>query len=225
MPFTAQQFLDVFRAYNEAVWPLQFVFYALAVAAIALSLRNTMTTTNRVVGAILTFLWLWMGVVYQLIFFRTINPLASAFGVLFILQAALFGWFGIATTRLSFRPQRDWAGVVGWVLIAYALVGYPLIGYALGQHYPAMPTFGLSCPTTIFTIGLLLWAARPIPKALLIIPILWSMLGLSAATTLGIREDLGLIVAGAFAVALLFQPATTSRKKAAVRSQFALHKT
>jgi len=206
-PFTAQQFFDVFREYNEAVWPMQVVFYALAVIMVAFVVRSRSATTSRVAGALLSLLWLWMGIVYHLTFFRTINPLATAFGVLFIIQAVLFGWFGVWTSRLSFHPQIGWNGIMGWVLLTYALVAYPLLGYAFGQRYPSVPTFGLPCPTTIFTIGLLLWADRSLPKILLIIPIAWSVLGLSAAISLGVREDFGLFVAGLFAAMLLFRRA------------------
>jgi Family of unknown function (DUF6064) len=43
----------------------------------------------------------------------------------------------------------------------------------------------------IFTFGLLLWTDARMPKWVLVVPLLWSVLGLSAATTLGMVEDLG----------------------------------
>jgi hypothetical protein len=52
------------------------------------------------------------------------------------------------------------------------------------------------CPTTIFTFGLLLWTERAVPKYLLVIPLLWTVIGSSAAWLLGFWEDLGLLVAG-----------------------------
>jgi hypothetical protein len=51
-------------------------------------------------------------------------------------------------------------------------------------------------PTTIFTSGILLWTRSTLPKILLVIPLLWSIIGFSAAVSLGIREDIGLLVAG-----------------------------
>jgi hypothetical protein len=81
-------------------------------------------------------------------------------------------------------------------------VAYPLLGYAAGHRYPATPTFGLPCPTTIFTLGLLLWADRPMPRWLLAVPIAWSALGASAALQLGVPEDLGLVAAGVTSLAL-----------------------
>lgn len=48
----------------------------------------------------------------------------------------------------------------------------PSLGVAIGHTYPAQPTFGLPCPTTIFTFGLLLWVRPPVPWSLLVIPVL-----------------------------------------------------
>lgn len=45
-------------------------------------------------------------------FFRTINPAAVAFGILFIIQGALFGWFGVLRRQLMFRARlkhADWS--------------------------------------------------------------------------------------------------------------------
>ena len=50
--------------------------------------------------------------------------------------------------------------------------------------------------TTIFTFGILLWTRSKLPKILLGIPLLWSTIGFSGAVSLGIREDIGLLVAG-----------------------------
>lgn len=74
---------------------------------------------------------------------------------------------------------------------------------------PAMPTFGLPCPTTIYTLGLLLWAERPMPRWLLTVPLAWSVLGASAARQLGVWEDLGLVAAGVLAGLLVFMPQTS----------------
>jgi hypothetical protein len=198
IPFTTEQFLDVFRRYNEGVWPAQWVLLAGGVLGLALTLR-TGRRSARFIGLLLAFLWLWMGVVYHLKYFPAINPAAVYFGVAFIVQAALFAWFGAWRGRLEFRARADGAGVLGGILVAYALVGYPLLGLALGHRYPASPTFGLPCPTTIFTFGLLLWTRPPVPRAVLVVPALWSVIGVSAAVQLGMREDFGLLVAGALA--------------------------
>ena len=53
----------------------------------------------------------------------------------------------------------------------------------------------MPCPTTIFTFGVLLWAAPRIPLRLLIIPVSWTLLGISAARSHGVVQDYALPVA------------------------------
>ena len=94
--------------------------------------------------------------------------------------------------------------MVGWAFVVYAMVVYPIIGALSGHGYPNSPAFGLvPCPTTIFTFGLLLWSDRKVPKYLLVLPFVWSLIGFTAALTLGIREDYGLLVAGLVGTAML----------------------
>lgn len=203
IPFTAEQFFEVMRRYNEAVWPAQWAAALLALVAIAVAWHGTTPRAGRIVSGILALLWLWVGVAYHLLFFRAINPGATLFGALFIAQAALFAWMGVWQTHLAFRPRPDWTGLMGGLLLLYALVVYPVLGRAFGERYPALPTFGLPCPTTIFTIGLLLWATRSIPRTVFLIPIAWAALGEQAAVNFGVLEDLGLTVAGVLAVIAL----------------------
>ena len=203
LPFTTDQFLGVFERYNEAIWPLHVVAYALGLVAVALALRPR-RHSDRVIAAILAAFWLWMGLVYHLVFFRQINPAATLFGSAFALQGLLWLWAGVVHSRLSFRAGRDVASLVGGAFVLYAMVVYPIIGALLGHGYPQSPSFGVApCPTTIFTFGLLLWSERPVPRLLLVIPLLWSLLGVSATISLGIREDLGLVVAALLGTALL----------------------
>lgn len=204
LPFSDQQFLDVFRLYNESVWPAQWVLASAALAALWLALRPGRGPA-RAVSAILAGLWLWAGLAYHVVFFTLINGAALGFGVLFVVQAALFAWLALRGT-LVFHPRRDAAGVAGGALVAYALVIYPLIGYALGHRFPEAPTFGLPCPTTIFTFGLLLWARPTVPRIALVIPSVWAIIGTSAAVRLGMTEDLGLGAAMLLALTLFISP-------------------
>jgi len=194
-PFTIEQFLGVFRAYNEAVWPMQIVFYGVAAAGGALAVRPR-PGSGQWISGLLALLWAWMGVVYHWDFFRSINPAAGLFAAMFVLQAVLFLGAGVVRPRLAFRARPDGVGAAGAALIAYGLIVYPILGALSGHPYPEGPTFGLPCPTTIFTLGLLLWAERPVPLWVVAIPALWSLIGASAAVSLGMIEDYVLPVAG-----------------------------
>lgn len=209
LPFTVEQFFDVFRQYNERVWPAQLFLLAAATIALLLTVRPG-ERAGRSVSGILALLWLWMGVIYHIGFFRDINPAAVLFGALSIVQALLLTWLGVREGRLTFRSHGA-AHVWGWVHIGYALLLYPLLGAWLGHRYPLAPTFGLPCPTTIFTFGIFLWARPPIPRALVVIPGLWAILGTSAAFQLGMLEDVGLLIAALVALPVLLRGGRAER--------------
>lgn len=137
-----------------------------------------------------------MGVAYHWSFFSFINKGAYLFGAVFVVQALLLAYYGLIKQRLSFQFTRDVYGLTGLVFVLFALAVYPALGYYSGHIYPSSPTFGLPCPTTIFTFGIFLWSDRKIPLAVFVIPLLWSIIGFSAAFLLGIKEDIGLLVAG-----------------------------
>lgn len=203
LPFTQEQFFGVFSRYNEAVMPLQIGLVLLGLSAFgAMVVRRR--DSDRVVSAILAGLWIWMGVVYHLIYFREVNPAATLFGVMFLGGAAVFAWVGVVQGRLVFDCESRARRIAGHALIAYALVGYPLLSAILGREFPEMPTFGLPCPTTIFTIGMLAFLSAPFPRYVFAIPIAWALIGSQAALLLGVYEDLGLLVAGLAGVWLAF---------------------
>jgi hypothetical protein len=201
-PFTVEQFLQVFKTYNQSVFPLQIIFYFLAILIIFMAAKR-IKGADKLINLILSFFWLWMGIVYHLIFFSAINKAAYLFGSLFIVQGILFFYLGVIKQKLNYEFLQNKWGVLGLVLMLFALFIYPLLGYLFGHGYPLSPTFGVPCPTTIFSFGIFLWSTGGFPKVLLIIPFLWSLLGFSAATTLGIKEDTALLVAGFLTTAIL----------------------
>jgi hypothetical protein len=195
LPFTVDQFFDVFARYNQQVWPMQIVLVLLAFICLILLFRAGIFA-GRVIAAVLAFYQIWIAVAYHFILFSRINPAAWLFGLLSIAGAAAFAWFGVAKSRLGFRFKRGWPGIAGTGLILYALAVYPWIGTLIGHHYPATPTFGLPCPTTIFTLGMLVLAEAPAPRIVFLIPIIWPAIGSLAAFQLGVLQDLGLLAAG-----------------------------
>lgn len=206
LPFTVEQFFGVFRLYNNTVWPAQVFLVLLAVLAIIfIALRRPWS--GVAVSAILALLWVWLGAAYHLAFFARINPVAYGFGTLSIFGGLLFAWHGVIHRRIEFSFARSIRTGLGIVLLAFALVAYPVWSTLAGHGYPELPTFGLPCPTTIFTIGVLTLASGRSMRAVLVVPILWSLVGSQAAFLLDVKPDFGLLVAGAAAVALLIWPA------------------
>jgi Family of unknown function (DUF6064) len=211
-PFTLQQFLGVFESYNQAVFPMQIVFYLVSIFAMYLILKPN-AYSNKIISFIMAFLWLWMGIVYHIIYFTEINTLAYLFGAFFVVQSLLFVVLGVFQGKFHFRFQKDKYKITGIILIVFSLIIYPILGYFFGHIYPSSPTFGLPCPTTIFTFGILLLNEKKCPILILIIPFLWSVIGFMAAFQFGILEDTGLIVANLMAVSLLIYRNTILSKK------------
>lgn len=206
LPFTVEQFLAVFARYNQTIWPLQVVAYVLGALALILACWPR-SHGDRIVAGILALMWLWTGLVYHLVFFVQVNPAAMLFGAAFLCQAGILAVVGGVQCRLHFRLKADLSSVVGVAFVAYAMVLYPILGTLQGHGYPSSPSFGVTpCPLTIFTFGLLFLSKERISWYVLLIPLAWSVVGSTAAVSLGIVEDLGLLVAGIASIALLRTP-------------------
>lgn len=203
IPFTVEQFFDLFGTYNTAIWPIQIFAYALGIIAIVMALRESKASL-RIIPGVLALFWLWMGIVYHMIHFSVINPVARIFGIAFVLQGLLFLLMGTIFPKLSLRFILKPIPIIGACFMLYAIIIYPILGISFGHYYPNAPMFGVApCPTTIFTFGLLLWATKPVPAYLLIIPFLWSIVGMSAAVNLRVPQDYGLVVAGVLGTILI----------------------
>jgi hypothetical protein len=79
-----------------------------------------------------------------------------------------------------------------------------------------MPTFGLPCPTTLFTLGMLAFLKPPRPVAMFVVPLLWTLVGAQAALAFGVLEDFGLLVAGIAGLWLVFQGRMKSDERSLV---------
>jgi hypothetical protein len=202
MELTLKILLGVFEDYNLAIWPMQIVAYILGIGVVFFVLKKT-PHTNRIILAVLSFLWLWTGVGFFLFAFGPAYTPAYAFGVLFLIQGIGF-LLSAFQPRLSFGYRGDVYAIVGLVFVAYAMIGYPAVGYLLGHRYPQSPPFGLTpCPTAAFTFGLYLLTDKRLPKLFLAIPLLWAVGGVIPAS-IGILEDIGLILSGVVGTAMIF---------------------
>ncbi len=203
-PFTSEQFLGIFAAYNLAIWPAQIIAYVLGLIAIG-ALWFKPVWTNRIILTVLAIMWACNGIVYHFRFFSQINPIAIAFAVAFTFQAVLLAIAATTYSDVRFERGRFFPSAAALLCIAYAMLIYPLLGYWAGHGLMTGPLFGVApCPTTIFTIGFLLLARGKWVVWLSIIPIAWSLIGVSAALQLGMVEDFGLSIAGILLIAALF---------------------
>lgn len=203
LPFTVEQFIGVFASYNKAIWPAQILAYFIGGLAVALVFRKA-KRSDQIIAGVLAAMWAWTGIVYHLTFFTAINKMAYGFGALFVVQAAAMVYSGVYQGRIAFNFNAGPAGWTGVAFVFYAAALYPLLGLATGHAPSELPMFGVTpCPVTIFTFGMLLLTGQPVPRLLLVIPVIWSLVGGSAAILLGVPQDWLLLVSGAVSVLLL----------------------
>jgi uncharacterized protein DUF6064 len=204
LPFTGDEFFDVLAAYNERLWPFVLMLWLVTAYAVVM-LARARPVRPWLIAGLLAFHWAWSGLAYHAAFFSRINPAAWVFAGLFLLEAGLLVWYGVVHHRFQVSRGPIFQQVLSCGLIGYALL-YPAIARAEGHAFPRLPIFGVPCPTTILTIGLLLAADRSLPRLVAVVPLIWAFIGGSAAFLFGVRADLMLLAAGlALAVDLIRQ--------------------
>ena len=187
MPFSRDEFLDVFQSYNAALWPVALLLWIASAGVVAGVLTRASPRIEALTGLLLTVLWGWGALAYHAAYFTAVNPAAWAFASLFVIEAILVFVFGVLRGRLSFGSARGPVAAVGAGLALFALA-YPVVCLVFGETYPRMPTFGVPCPTAILTTGLLL-TCRQAPSVVAVAPFVWSLIGGAGAVLLGVAAD------------------------------------
>ena len=204
LPFTREEFLGVFAQYNSFAWPASILAYLLA-ALVIVALVLRWRSAPQLLFTALALMWAWTGIFYHMSYFSVINTAAWGFGALFLIGAAVFAWASRGSVSLQTVLWDGWTSALGWVFVAYAMIAYPLIGIALGHRYMDLPQFGVTpCPVTLFTLGSLLFLRGPLPWGVFAAPVLWSLIGGSAAFLLGVPQDWLLLFSGVLTVAAIY---------------------
>lgn len=182
--------------YNNTIWPAQIITYLLALFLLFTSVKSR-KITNTLNTVIIALLWVWNGAVAQLMFFGDFQRQYYIWGILWLIQAILFIYFGIFKDHYEYKIKNDKYSYFGIAFIIYALVVYPFIGYLSGHGYPQTPVFGVvPCPVVVFTFGALLFVDRRIHLPVFIFPLIWAILSLYPIIMMGIFADVGVILAG-----------------------------
>src|SRR5688500_4194404 len=89
--FSPRTYYRMFELYHEAIWPAQLLVVAMAVAIIGLLWRED-ERGGVVIAAMLSTSWLWVGVMFHLRSYASINWAARYFAALFVAEALLVLW-------------------------------------------------------------------------------------------------------------------------------------
>jgi hypothetical protein len=195
-------FLATFGRANAAVWPMQIVWYLVAVAMVGFALWP-LRRSSRLICALAAAYFAWIGIAY----FAWLMPgmhFSVLWAAIFAFQAVLLVVAGVLRSDLVIRPRKDVASGLGAAFIAYALVAYPVIGLAGGHALRTLPVLGVSpCVTVVFFFGLLLWARPPAPKYVLLVPLAWALGAAPPDLARGVVADYGMLVTALITVGLI----------------------
>jgi len=157
---------------------------AIGVAVVAAVLRGG-ARPAKFAACMLGLCWLWVGFVFHLHYYATINTAGACFAAAFVVQGILLLWLGLRGGGLaaSTPPGAPRGALLLFMLIG--LVGYPFLAPATGRPLVQAEVFGVAPdPTTVVTLGALAsggrrhWLLWPIPLAWCAISAatLWTML-------------------------------------------------
>ena len=192
LPFTEEQFFDVFGAYNSQQWPLIAVAWLAVVATILQMFRGGVTL--RWLVRLTAIQWAWTAAVYHAVYFSRINPAAWLFAALFLIEAYGLWRFANVAPPLWIRAPLGPRQAIGSALMIYAVL-YPGLVMLAGTTLPRAPLFAVPCPLAIFTLGVLVAGGSAFPARLALIPVGWAIVGTSAAVSFGVTADFALAVA------------------------------
>lgn len=208
-----ERVLEAMRQYDQEIWPLPFLSTMLGLVIMLLALHRT-PSAGRFICSLLALSWVWIGVEFQGLLLGHFQPAGELASALFVIQGLLLFWHGVLMGRLTFIPRSGAMGLWGGALLAYSLAAYPLLSELVGRGALAGLSLGLAPgPTTIFTLGLLLWSDDVPPLDLVAIPLLWSLLGCQGAWILGQWQDLFLPVAGLAGAGMIAQRRWRARRE------------
>ncbi len=185
--FSPRTYYRMFELYHQRIWPAHLVVLA-GIAAIGFGLRRKSAWAPRAVAALLSASWLWVAIAFHLWQYASINWAAKYFAALFVVQAVLFLWYGVARRGVQLRLLRDRATYLGLGLVLIALVTVAA-GVPAGRTWLQLEFPGLTPdPTVIATLGLLALSVPRVPRALLVLPIVWCLIGGATLWALGSPE-------------------------------------
>ena len=214
--------------YNNAIFPAQIVAYILS-ALLILSLFKSNKYSHKGNALFISALWIWNGVVLQIVFFSQYHPQYYFWGALFVIQGLLFGWNALKG-KLTFTFRGNIHSWLGLIFIAYGLIIYPMIGSLAGHPYPLGPIFGVAaCPTVIFTFGCLMLTGGKIPLYLLYFPLFWAVISLYAILKMGILADIGETIIAIVSVFMIirsrnYTPARAPKTQVALNTEVDYHR-
>lgn len=200
--FSARTYYRMFELYHAQVWPFHVIAIA-SVVAILVSLRREDGWAQRTIAGLLAVWWLWVGFAFHLGRYSTINWAAKYFAAMFVSQGLLLVWYGIVRGRLRFVVSRSVGDRMAVGLLVVSAVLEPIAGRLAGRTWSQVELVGVTPdPTAVAALALLALATPRSPRALLVIPFTWCVIGGATLWALGSAEAWVVFLSGLLGLVL-----------------------
>jgi hypothetical protein len=199
--FAPRTYWRLFELANAQVWPLQLPILVLGVAVLVWIARPR-PWSDRAIAILMALAWAATGGWFIGTWYAPINWAAGYVVPVFLAQAVLFAWLGLARSRPLFAMRGRAADRIGFGLVVYAVVLHPLTAPLAGRPPGGAEIAGIAPdPTAIATLGLVALMPRGVAGWLMLVaPLLWCLV--SGATLLTMEAWQGAVPLAALAIAL-----------------------
>ena len=207
---TRDEFWNIMEAYGTRIWPVQIVFYIVAILLIVWLLFKPGRVQNWLTTLYFSIAFAWNGIVFFLILAKDITGVRYGnyfFGSIFIIVSVLFA-VDLFRKKMHFSlPAAGWRKYATLALMLLVFC-YPLFGIAFGHHFPNLIIPGtFPCPTTALGLLVLTTALPRVNKIAYILLLFWAIPfpPLIQIPKYGVYEDAIMFVSGVYSLVLLLK--------------------
>jgi len=206
----AEEWWSIIEAYGTRIWPVQIVFYIVAILLIVWLLFKPGRVQNWLTTLYFSIAFAWNGIVFFLILAKDITGVRYGnyfFGSIFIIVSVLFA-VDLFRKKMHFSlPAAGWRKYATLALMLLVFC-YPLFGIAFGHHFPNLIIPGtFPCPTTALGLLVLTTALPRVNKIAYILLLFWAIPfpPLIQIPKYGVYEDAIMFVSGVYSLVLLLK--------------------
>jgi hypothetical protein len=205
---SVEEWQRMMNSYGASIWPAQIVFFAAAIALVALAMLKPGKIWDILIKLYFTVSYAWNAILFFLIHARGLT--GSIYGnvlycVIFMLVSVLFA-VDIFRRRMTFSlPGTTWRKYTTMVLFILVFC-YPLVGALLGHSVTRLLFPGaVGCPTTALALVLLSTALPRVDRTIYIVLLVFAIPATPflQIARYGVYEDGIMLISGVYALVML----------------------
>jgi hypothetical protein len=205
---TRDEFWNIMGAYGTRIWPIQIIFYIVAILLVGWLLIKPGKVQSLFVKLFLSIVFAWNSIMFYMILAKGMAGDSHGnyfFGALFILVAVLFV-VDLFRQKMQFSlPSVGWRKYATLLLMVLVFC-YPVFGLLSGHGFTSLIMPGtFPCPTTALTLLLLTIALPQVDKLIYILLIFFAVpfTPFFQIAKYGVYEDTILFTIGIYSLVLL----------------------